>query len=162
MFSRTLLAVDGSASGEVAVSFVSALARHTGCMVRVLHVHELVAGGRGAGRWSGGAGAVEVIEAAVQALGDAGVQAQGIVRTANAVEVAACIATAATEWGADVVVLGSRRVHRPAWWQRPGMRELVTRETALPVLIAPAPLGGGRRRLARDLRALTATSATRP
>lgn len=43
MFGRILLAVDGTEAGEVATSFVRALARQPGATVRVLHVHELVA-----------------------------------------------------------------------------------------------------------------------
>jgi len=47
MFSRILLTIDGTESGEVAVSFATALARRSGSCVRVVHVNELLVGGRG-------------------------------------------------------------------------------------------------------------------
>ena len=50
MFTRILLAVDGTESGDVAVSFTSALARQFDAQVRVVHVNELLVGGRGFGR----------------------------------------------------------------------------------------------------------------
>ena len=47
MFSRILLALDGTESSEVAVSFATALARQSDSSVRVVHVNELLVGGRG-------------------------------------------------------------------------------------------------------------------
>ncbi len=47
MFTRILLAVDGTDSGDVAVSFTSGLACQFDAEVRVVHVNELLVGGRG-------------------------------------------------------------------------------------------------------------------
>ena len=47
MFTRILLALDGTESGDVAVSFATALARQFGSSIRVVHVNELLVGGRG-------------------------------------------------------------------------------------------------------------------
>ena len=47
MFTRILLAVDGTESGDAAVSFATALARQSDSSVRVVHVNELLVGGRG-------------------------------------------------------------------------------------------------------------------
>ena len=47
MFTRILLAIDRTDSGEVATSFTSAMARRLGSSVRVVHVNEVLVGGRG-------------------------------------------------------------------------------------------------------------------
>ncbi len=47
MFARILLTVDNTESGDTAVSFTCALARRLDSEVRVVHVNELLVGGRG-------------------------------------------------------------------------------------------------------------------
>jgi nucleotide-binding universal stress UspA family protein len=139
MFSRILLAVDDSASREVAISFATALARQSSGCVRVVHVNELLVGGRGFARETQ-AEAIGQLEHAVGALRSAGIRTEGSLYVADCFGVDVRIADAAAEWSADVIVLGSRRRRRLARLGGKGMRERVTRLTALPVLTAPAPL----------------------
>lgn len=142
MFKRILLAVDGTEADEVATSFVTGLARQTSATVHVLHVNEYLAGGRGFARCTDKE-AGRIVDQVARALVVAGVPADGEVRLAYSFDMPARIADAAADWSADVIVVGSRRRgHR--WFSGQGMREKVTRITALPVLTVPAPLRLGR------------------
>jgi nucleotide-binding universal stress UspA family protein len=146
MFRRILLAVDGSQSGEVAVSFVGGMARHSGAVVRVLLVNELLVGGRGYARLTDKE-ARAVVDDAVRALVVLGVPAVGEVRVGSPFDIAGRITEAATDWNADVIVLGSRRRRSHALLRRlpgSGVRDLVTSLSTLPTVIAPAPLRTGR------------------
>jgi nucleotide-binding universal stress UspA family protein len=150
MFTRILLAVDGTDSGDVAVSFTAALARDFGARVRVVHVNELLVGGRGFAAETERQ-AMYVVDTAVGSLRSNGVDADGIHYLANCFTLDDRIAESAVEWGADVIVFGSRRRR---WLPRLGgrsLRERVTSLTGLPTLVAPAPLRPRRRLDARDL-----------
>jgi nucleotide-binding universal stress UspA family protein len=148
MFSRILLAVDGTPSGEVATSFAAALARRGGAQVRVVHVNELLVGGRGVTAETERE-AMRVVDEAVGTLAGAGVRADGVHFVANCFTVCTRIADAAHEWGADVIVLGSRRRRRLGRLFGKGLRERITAVTDLPTLVAPPPLRvDGRLRLA--------------
>ena len=139
MFTRILLALDGTESGDVAVSFATALARQFASSVRVVHVNELLVGGRGYASKTE-LESMEIVDEAVGRLRSDGVVADGVHYLANCFTIADRIAEAAQDWGADVIVLGSKR-HR--WLSRfggAGLRERVTAITGLPVLAAPAPL----------------------
>ena len=162
MFSRILLAVDGSTSGEAAVDFATAMARELGAIVRVVHVNELIVGGRGTA-YESESEAMEIVDRAVTELRLAGVHADGVHYLANCFAVGSRIAEAAQDWGADAIVFGSNRRRR---WNRlrgAGLRERVTVLTGLPVLTAPAPLKVSRRvhadPLDRELAQLIAASA---
>ncbi len=139
MFSRILLAVDGSESGDVAADFTSALASKLGAAVRVVHVNELIVGGRGHAHETESE-AMEVVDRSVGALRARGVRADGVHHLANCFAVARCIADAARDWGADAIVLGSKRRRRWRRFNGKGLRERVTKVTGLPVLTAPPPL----------------------
>jgi nucleotide-binding universal stress UspA family protein len=142
MFRRILLAVDGTESGEVAASFTGGVASQSSAVVRVVHVNELLVGGRGFARHTDKE-ARQIVDAVARTLVRAGVPATGEVRVAPSFDVPSRIADAASDWGADVIVLGSRR-RRPlsvlGRFSRHGMHKLVTSRTTLPTLIAPAPL----------------------
>ena len=60
------------------------------------------------------------------------------------------IAEAARDWGADVIVFGSRRRRLPRLGGA-GLRERVTTVTGLPTMVAPPPLKMRRRVRAREL-----------
>jgi len=135
MFERILLAIDETPAGEVAVSFATAMARHSRGRVHVVHANLLLVGGRGV--------AVETPEQAAQVV--AGALAQ-LRFTATMFDVAGRIADSARRVGADSVVLGSHRHRRVARLAGRGLRERLVRTTALPVVTAPAPLKVGRRR----------------
>jgi nucleotide-binding universal stress UspA family protein len=149
MFTRILLAIDGTESGEVAVSFATALARRSGSCVRVVHVNELLVGGRGYAAETERE-SMEIIDEAVGSLRREGVAADGVHHLANCFTIADRIAEAAQDWGADVIVFGSKRRRWLRRFSGAGLRERVTGITGLPVLVAPAPLKLARRNAARD------------
>jgi nucleotide-binding universal stress UspA family protein len=138
MFKRILVAIDDSDSNEVTLSFVLALARQSSATVRVVHINEFLVGGRGT-TMETQAEAIQRLEIAVAALRDGGIPTEGSLYLASVFGVDARIVNAAHDWSADVIVLGSRR-QRFFRFGGKGMRERVTRLTALPILTAPAPL----------------------
>lgn len=162
MFRRVLLAVDGTESGDVAVDFTSAMARDQAATVRVVHVNERIVGGRGVA-YESETEAKEIVNRAVAALHRAGVGADGVNYLGDCFTVGEHIADAAADWGADVIVFGSKR--RRCWirLRGAGLRERVTALTGLPVLTAPAPLKVSRRvqgdSLDRELARVAAASA---
>jgi nucleotide-binding universal stress UspA family protein len=139
MFTRILLAIDSSSSSEAAVSFAIALAGQSSAVVRVVHVNEYLVGGRGF-TVETQTQAIDQLEHAVAALREMGISTEGSLYLTSVFGVEGRIATAAQDWSADVIVLGSRRRRRFARFGGKGMRERVTNLTALPVLTAPAPL----------------------
>ena len=78
----------------------------------------------------------------MQSLGCAasGVDADGVHHLANCFSVPDRIAVAAQDFGADVIVFGSKRRRRFLRFGGAGVRERVTALTGLPTLTAPAPL----------------------
>jgi nucleotide-binding universal stress UspA family protein len=139
MFKRILLAVDTSESSDVAISYATSLALSSGATVRVVHVNEYLVGGRGFTVETQGE-AISHLESAVFALRRAGVSAAGSLYLTSCFGVDARIVNAANEWAADVIIMGSRRQRRFGRFGGNGLRDRVTAKTALPVLVAPAPL----------------------
>ena len=125
MFSRILVAADRTESGDAAVSFTAALAREHSATVRVVHVNELLVGGRGVAVESD-LEAMDVVDTAVARLRGDGVDADGVHFLANCFTVADRIAEAAQDWGAEVIVFGSNRRRRFARFGGSGLRERVT------------------------------------
>jgi len=150
MFTRILLALDGTESSEVAVSFATALARQSDSSVRVVHVNELLIGGRGYASETERE-SMQVVDEAVGSLRREGVDADGVHYLANCFTIADRIAEAAKDWGADVIVFGSKRRRRLPRFSGAGLRERVTSISGLPVLAAPAPLKLARRNSSREL-----------
>ena len=139
MFQRLLLAIDDSPATEAGTSFVLALARQRGSAVQVLHVNQFITGGRGMTVLSERE-AERLVEGAVGELRAAGVSASGIVMRATCFDVGSRIAEAAARFGADAIVVGSRRRRRLSRFLGHGVREAIVASSALPVLTAPAPL----------------------
>ena len=139
MFTRLLLAIDDSPGSEVATAFAIALARHHNASVHVFHVNEYLVGGRGVTLRTR-AEATELLTGAVEELRTAGIRATGSSIHATYREVAASIAAAAHERGADAIVLGSERHRRLGRLFSPNVRARTTRLTSLPVVTAPSPL----------------------
>jgi nucleotide-binding universal stress UspA family protein len=139
MFRRILLAIDGTKSAAVAVDFATAIGRDLGASVRVVHVNELIVGGRGFAHESESE-AMEIVDRAVGVLRSGGVSADGVHYLANCFVVGERIAEAARDWGADAIVFGSKRRGRLSRFRGAGLRERVTALTGLPVLTAPSPL----------------------
>ena len=156
MFTRILLAVDGTQSGEPAISFATALARRFDSSVRVIHVNEILVGGRGYASETE-LESMEIVDGAVGYLRSEGVAADGVHYLANCFTIADRIAEAANGWSADVIVLGSKRRR---WFSRfggAGLRERVTNISGLPVLTAPAPLRLAHDNVARELELIVPT-----
>src|ERR1700728_2298141 len=150
MFSRILLALDGTESSEVAVSFATALARQSDSSVRVVHVNEILVGGRGYASETERE-SMEIVDQAVGSLRREGIDADGVHHLANCFTIADRIAEAAQDWGADVIVFGSKRRRWLPRFGGAGLRERVTGITGLPVLAARAPLKPPRRNQTREL-----------
>jgi nucleotide-binding universal stress UspA family protein len=140
VFTRILLAIDDSPASEAAISFAIALARQSTSAVRVVHVNEYLVGGRGF-TVETQSEAIGHLEKAVSVLRAAGIPTEGSLYMTSCFGVEARIANAASDWSADVILLGSRRRRRRfGRFGSRGMRDRVTDLTALPVLTAPAPL----------------------
>ena len=146
MFQCLLLALDETASGEIGLSFATALAREHGSSVHIFHANELILGGRGVAVETSEE-ASRLVNVAVDRLGEAGVEASGEWTLANRFTLPWRIADAAARSGAGAILFGSHRHRRLHRLFGRGIRERVTRITPLPVLTAPPPLRlGGRRR----------------
>jgi nucleotide-binding universal stress UspA family protein len=139
MFRRILVAVGDDEQSAVTLSFVTALARQHDAHVHVLHVNELVVGGRGVPLRTDDEATAIVVDA-MHHLGDEGIVADGSVWRAHYGKVAQRIASMAEECAADVIVLGSTRRRRWGRLMSMQIRERTTRLTTLPVVVAPAPL----------------------
>jgi nucleotide-binding universal stress UspA family protein len=144
VFSRIVVTTDGTAAGDAAVSFTIALAREQHATVRVVHVNELLVGGRGVATESEPE-AMDIVDRAVARLREAAIDADGVHFLANCFTVSDRIAEAAQDWEADVIVFGSKRRRRLVRLGGAGVRERVTAATGLPTLTAPAPLKVPRR-----------------
>jgi nucleotide-binding universal stress UspA family protein len=146
----------------VAVDFATAIAGDLGATVRVIHVNELIVGGRGVA-YESESEAMEIVDRAVSTLRRAGIEADGVHYLANCFTVDDRIAEAAQDWGADAIVFGSNRHRRWSRLRGAGLRERVTALTGLPVLTAPAPLkvahGVHADSLERELAQVVAASA---
>jgi hypothetical protein len=93
---------------------------------------------------------MDIVDSAVGTLRGGGVVADGVHYLANCFTIDDRIAESAVDWGADVIVFGSKRRRLPRLGGR-GLRERVTALTGLPTMVAPAPL---RLRRAATLREL--------
>jgi nucleotide-binding universal stress UspA family protein len=139
VFERLVLAIDGSPSGEVGVSFATALARTHRSVVHVVHADVLLVAGRGASAPRGGDASWVVTEAVAQLL-ESGVEATGERITVAYHHLGAGVARVAERFRADAIVVGSHRHRGLDRVLSQGARGRITRSTSLPVLAAPAPL----------------------
>jgi nucleotide-binding universal stress UspA family protein len=142
MFKRILLALDGSESGQVAISFTIALAASCQAEVRIIHVSQGELGGWGL-TWVTPYDARYLVDDATLQFRCSWVTATGAALLAPATttrSVSESIVDEARHWAADAIVLGSRRRCGLRRVSSRGVREQVTRLSCLPVLTAPAPL----------------------
>jgi nucleotide-binding universal stress UspA family protein len=134
---RLLLAIDQFDSGQVALVFAADLANSVGAEVTVLHVRERAVHPRVPALESP-IDAQSQVDEAVFCLSQAGIGAEGRMRSARADHVARWIAYESGESRCDAIVLGSRRLRGIERASGRGVRERVIRSTQLPVLVAPA------------------------
>jgi nucleotide-binding universal stress UspA family protein len=155
VFERILLAIDDTTSGEVGISFATAMAHKFGASVHVFHANEYVIGGRGVTMETGDE-ASRLVERSVAQLRADGVEATGELVLANCFTLGPRIAEAAGRTEADAILLGSRRHRKFTRLLGRGIRERVIRSTPLPVLTAPSPLKvtGHRRGAEAEVRRL--------
>ncbi|HET6311693.1 MAG TPA: universal stress protein [Candidatus Nitrosotalea sp.] len=108
-FERILLATDGSGASKAAVDATIALAKSPSAKVRVAHVWNLEVHHRH-GVWDVElrSEAQRLVDATVETLLRAGVMAEREICRADSEHVAAALANAAIDFGADLVVVGSR------------------------------------------------------
>jgi nucleotide-binding universal stress UspA family protein len=139
MFQRILIGVDDSEPADVAVSFACALADRFRSTVHLVHVNEFTMGSRGIPLRTDEE-ATDLVLQAAQPFRTLGLTVSGSVRRACPRDVAGRIADAASEFAADVIVLGSNRRRRFRPFRSRQVRERTTRITAVPVIAAPAPL----------------------
>lgn len=107
-FGRILLAIDRSPQSDNAVGVLSGFAAH-GSRAHVLHVwKQPIAGGRG--RWDVETRheAQELVDRNVARLKAAGLDASGELRSSQAAPVAGVICATASDFGADLIAIGSR------------------------------------------------------
>lgn len=157
---RVLVAVEDLSQVKQAVE----LARQAGAsQARVLHLSlREIAGGR---RFSleTGAEASRVVEATVLELRIAGIETSGVIRYALVGKAAEAIVAEATEWGADLIVLGFPRCSEFAIRLLGSVTLRVLRHAPCPVLVASAAAGDrphrGEESIRHDPGALTATPA---
>lgn len=108
-FERILLATDGSEASRAAVDATIAIAKSPTAKVRVAHVWNLEVHHRHGQRdVEVRTEAEKLVDAAVERLFRAGVIAQREIIRADSNHVAAAIAISAKNFGADLVVIGSR------------------------------------------------------
>jgi nucleotide-binding universal stress UspA family protein len=108
MFSKLLLAIDGSKGSQLAVHAAQALATATGAEVAVLHVLEQPWDGASRPEDEPPAGAVRLVDDVVAQLGQEGVSAQHSIEQAPAGEIGRVIVDVARAGHADTIVIGSR------------------------------------------------------
>ena len=108
-FRKIVLATDGSEQAEAAVDATIAVSRGSSTEVRVVHVWNLEIHQRhGQGDVEVRSEARQLLDSTVERFARAGVRAEGAIRRADSDHVAAAVAIAAKNFGADLVVVGSR------------------------------------------------------
>jgi nucleotide-binding universal stress UspA family protein len=110
MYEKILVAIDQSPVAERVLAAARELAQLSGGEVRVVHLREREYVGRGAGLASLETGdeAREVVDSAVRALSGDGIKASGQARNTLYGHAAREIIDEAEEFGAGVIVMGSR------------------------------------------------------
>ncbi len=109
MFDKILLAVDGSEHSDRAVEAVTALAAGSGTEVLVLHLQELgIAGRAGPVPLEQHSDAADLVNKVTSQLGEAGVNARGEAHSVLTSDVAPEIIASAKEFGAKLIVMGTR------------------------------------------------------
>jgi nucleotide-binding universal stress UspA family protein len=155
-FARILVATDGSAPSQAAVSVAANLAQVSGATVKVVHVWNLEVHHRH-GVWDleTRAEARRLIDSTVRRLRLAGVEADGEILRGDNHHIAATVAEAARRYDAELVVIGSRGLSD---WQslistRSVSHDLLTRVDC-PILIVRGPSSSATHRAQRVLVAI--------
>lgn len=149
MYSRILVAVDGSPNSTHALGHAAELARGLSARLRIIHVVDMGLLPYGPelnidiealieARY---AGAEKILAAAREGVKDAGVEveAQPVDPATPTQHVAATIVETAASWPADLVVLGTHGRRGFERWLLGSVAEGVARRSSVPVLLVPMP-----------------------
>jgi nucleotide-binding universal stress UspA family protein len=150
MYERILVPVDGSPTSERGLQEAIRLAKLTGAQIRLLHVVDIVSVYAITGEGFAvpvfadilepvRQGGREILRAARETVTSQGIAADTAMRENSAGRVADLIVDEATDWRADLIVLGThgrRGVQRMALGSD---AELVVRRASVPVLLVRLP-----------------------
>jgi nucleotide-binding universal stress UspA family protein len=139
MFSRILVAVDGSPYSEPAVSTATQVATKFDSQVFVLHVREHDRGRAGAFPLETPREASELVSKTVKALREEAVWATGEVRAAVAGQAANEIVDTAKTEGSDLIIMGSRGLSDIASIFVGSVTHKVLQLAHIPVLVVKPP-----------------------
>lgn len=137
MFSRMLVAVDGSEHSRRAMSLAGQLAQRLGAEVIVVHVAEVHYSGAAVWSTESSAESAELVDTMVQRLEGAGVRARSQVREASHGHVAREIVAVAGEEGCELIVAGTRGHSKLKDLLLGGVTSSLLHRTTTPVLVVP-------------------------
>jgi nucleotide-binding universal stress UspA family protein len=153
MYSRILVAVDGSSHAEHAVDYGAGLAKQLSAALRIVHVVDMgtlplwpeLAIDIDAISKARRAAGEKVLESARERARTAGIEAETrLLETATPTQrVSTVIADEAASWPADVVVLGTHGRRGVERLLLGSVAENVARLSTVPVLLVPWPETGG-------------------
>ncbi|GHB47074.1 universal stress protein [Streptomyces viridiviolaceus] len=137
MFQRILAAVDSSPGRHSVLQLAAELARLAEAKVRVLHIAPSSAAMATVVSLEDDAEAKAILDDAVAALRNAGVDVEGTLANALTTQIATTISSAAEEWPADLVILNPH--HRGALEAliNPRVSDAVAHRSRVAVLLAP-------------------------
>ncbi|HUY24758.1 MAG TPA: universal stress protein [Candidatus Saccharimonadales bacterium] len=139
MFETILTAVDSSDSTDTVIGVVVGFAEKAGSKVEVVHVHEHESHPARLGMsvdLETKAEATQIVDRVVEKLKERGVDAHGWLLEAHVADVAKRIVDAANESGADLIVVGRRRLSNLEDTLLGSVSNKVVHLSHVPVLIA--------------------------
>lgn len=136
MFEKVILAVDGSGESRKAAALAGVLAERFQGEIVVLHVRETIYSGGSAWSPEWTPELEDHIAELVRRLGRDGIQATSDVRDAPRGHAGQVIAEAAGQFGADLIVVGSRGRSRVAGFVLGSVAGRVVQSASCPVLVA--------------------------
>lgn len=135
MFDRILLAVDGSEQSDRAVSLASEIAKESNSEVLVFHVREKAAVRFGSYDVDLDEAEVDIADNKTRKLKDLGISARPERVTDFYGNTAKRIVSAADEYGADVIVMGSRGLSNVGGFFLGSVAHKVLQSAPCPVLV---------------------------
>lgn len=139
MFSRILIAVDGSSYSEPAVKATVDIATKFQSQVFVLHVREQEYGRVGAYPLETPQEAIQLMTETTKAFRDAGITVKGDVHGTIAAHIAKEIVDTATTEGSDLIIMGSRGLSDIASIFVGSVTHKVLQLAHIPVLVVKPP-----------------------
>ncbi len=162
-FERIFLATDGSEAAQAAIDATIAIAKSPTVKVKVAHVWNLEVHHRH-GHWDleVRSEAAKLVDATVMRLFKAGVIAERQIIRADSDHVAAAIAVEAKEFGADLVVIGSRGLSDWQSLRQHSVGHQLLCAVDCPVLIVRSMAAGGPPKVTKILLAIAGADDLAP